>query len=61
MSATLPRGQGCTLSVVADFNGANVEYVLTYWVDDAAKMGKVNADMRLMLLREFENQEVPVA
>lgn len=45
---------------VANFTGANVDYVLTYWVDDAAKMGKVNADMRLMLLRAFENDEVPV-
>jgi potassium-dependent mechanosensitive channel len=46
---------------VANFNGANVDYVLTYWVDDAAKMGKVNADMRLMLLKAFENEEVPVS
>jgi potassium-dependent mechanosensitive channel len=46
---------------VANFNGANVDYVLTYWIDDAAKMGKVNADMRLMLLEAFENEEVPVS
>jgi hypothetical protein len=30
-------------------------------VDDAAKMGKVNADMRLLLLKAFENEEIPVA
>jgi small-conductance mechanosensitive channel len=46
---------------VAGFNGANVDYVLTYWVDDAAKMGKVNSDMRLMLLKALENEEIPVA
>ena len=46
---------------VANFTGANVDYVLTYWVDDAAKMGKVNADMRLMLLKAFENEEIPVS
>ena len=46
---------------VANFNGANVDYVLTYWIDDAAKMGKVNADMRLMLLEAFETEEVPVS
>jgi hypothetical protein len=46
---------------IANFNGSNVDYVLTYWVDDAAKMGKVNADMRLMLLKAFENDEIPVA
>jgi small-conductance mechanosensitive channel len=46
---------------IANFNGANVDYVLTYWVDDAAKMGKVNADMRLMLLKALEHEEVPVA
>ena len=47
--------------IVANFNGANVDYVLSYWVDDAAKMGKVNADMRLMLLKAFESEEVPVS
>jgi small-conductance mechanosensitive channel len=46
---------------IASFNGSNVDYTLTYWVDDAAKMGKVNADMRLMLLKAFENEEIPVA
>jgi small-conductance mechanosensitive channel len=46
---------------IANFNGANVDYLLTYWVDDAAKMGKVNADMRLMLLKAFECEEVPVS
>jgi small-conductance mechanosensitive channel len=46
---------------IAGFNGANVEYVLTYWVDDAAKMGKVNSDMRLMLLKAFDHEEIPLA
>ena len=46
---------------VANFSGANVDYVLTYWIDDAGKMGKVNADMRLMLLKAFESAEVPVS
>jgi small-conductance mechanosensitive channel len=46
---------------IANFTGANVDYTLTYWIDDAAKMGKVNSDMRLMLLKAFEHEEIPVA
>ena len=41
---------GPSVSIV-NFNGATVEYLLTLWVADAAKMSKVSADMRLMLLR----------
>jgi hypothetical protein len=39
---------------------AIVDYVSAYLID-AAKMGKVSADMRLMLLEAFENEEVPVS
>ena len=46
---------------VANFNGANVDYLLTIWVADAAKMGRVQSDIRLMLLRAFENADVPLA
>jgi small-conductance mechanosensitive channel len=46
---------------IANFNGANVDYLLTYWVADAGTMGKVNADLRLMLLKAFQNEEIPVA
>jgi small-conductance mechanosensitive channel len=46
---------------IANFNGANVDYLLTLWVADAAKMGKVQSDIRLMLLRAFENAEIPLA
>lgn len=45
---------------IAGFNGANVDYLLTCWIDDAAKMGKVHGDLRLMLLKAFEDEEIPV-
>jgi small-conductance mechanosensitive channel len=46
---------------IANFNGANVDYLLTYWVADAATMSKVNADLRLMLLKAFEQHEISLA
>jgi len=46
---------------VANFSGANVDYLLTAWVADAAKMSKLYADIRLMLLHAFENADIPVA
>jgi small-conductance mechanosensitive channel len=46
---------------IANFSGANVEYLLTVWVADAAKMSKLSADIRLMLLHAFENAEIPLA
>jgi small-conductance mechanosensitive channel len=46
---------------LANFNIDTVDCLLTYWVDDAARMGKVNADIRLMLLKALENEKMPVA
>jgi small-conductance mechanosensitive channel len=46
---------------IANFTGANVEYLLTVWVADAAKMSRIYADIRLMLLHAFENAEIPLA
>ncbi len=46
---------------IANFTGANVDYLLTVWVADAAKMGKIQSDLRLMLLHAFENADIPVA
>ena len=46
---------------IANFSGANIEYLLTLWVADAAKMSKIYADIRLMLLHAFENAEIPLA
>jgi small-conductance mechanosensitive channel len=46
---------------VANFTGANVDYLLTVWIDDADKMSKVSSDIRLMMLHAFENADIPVA
>lgn len=46
---------------ITGFNGSTVDYVMTLWVDDASKMGKVSSDIRLMLLKAVENAEVPLA
>jgi small-conductance mechanosensitive channel len=46
---------------IANFNGTNVEYLLTVWTADAARMSKIYADIRLMLLHAFENAEIPLA
>lgn len=46
---------------VANFNGDKVDYMLTLWVADAAKMSRVQSDIRLMLLHAFESADVPLA
>jgi small-conductance mechanosensitive channel len=45
---------------IANFDGVHVDYQLTYWIADAVNMGKVAADIRLMLLKAFEHEEIPV-
>lgn len=46
---------------IASFNGSSVDYVLAAWIADATLMSKYASDMRLMLLRAFENGEIPLA
>jgi small-conductance mechanosensitive channel len=46
---------------IANFTAANVDYALTVWIADAANMGKVTSDLRLMLLKAIANAELPLA
>lgn len=46
---------------IANFAGERVEYLTTVWIDDAAKMSRVQSDIRLMLLHALEKAEIPIA
>jgi len=46
---------------IANFSGDRVEYLLTVWVADAMQMGRVQSDIRLMLLHALEKADIPLA